>query len=241
MPALIQEHQEKVTVTKLNVVYSLLSQAVDRMIEDQGATVNEWGSTPASRIQKFKELLPKYVEIVRECDSYIENQYNQTNCLGDVYVGVRLKEKADWARHIFDNGRYVLKNGSTLVINGGSKCVQNFALTNTGGGDNVAGVNYQSYNTTCIQLSVDINGPSKPNKLGVDYFTFYVYRDGLGPAGRAQETVWTETFSEQCLGKGVNKYSLREAGCSAWVIYNKNMDYLHCPEKLGWDKASSCK
>ena len=24
-------------------------------------------------------------------------------------------------------------------------------------------------------------------------------------------------------------------------IVNENMDYKRCPEKLGWDKASSCK
>ena len=28
---------------------------------------------------------------------------------------------------------------------------------------------------------------------------------------------------------------------AAWVIYNENTDYLRCPDKLGWDKATSCK
>lgn len=31
------------------------------------------------------------------------------------------------------------------------------------------------------------------------------------------------------------------SACTAWVVYNENLDYLHCPDKLDWDKASSCK
>ena len=29
-------------------------------------------------------------------------------------------------------------------------------------------------------------------------------------------------------------------GCTAWVIYNENMDYLHC-NGLGWDKKVRCR
>ena len=28
--------------------------------------------------------------------------------------------------------------------------------------------------------------------------------------------------------------------CTAWVLYNENMDYLHCSD-LSWDGKHSCK
>ena len=48
--------------------------------------------------------------------------------------------------------------------------------------------------------------------------------------------VWCQIFDE-CL-KPDSPYG---GYCAAWVIINKNMDYLRCPDKLGWKKASSCE
>lgn len=30
-------------------------------------------------------------------------------------------------------------------------------------------------------------------------------------------------------------------GATAWVVYNGNMDYLRCPDKLSWNGAHTCK
>lgn len=30
-------------------------------------------------------------------------------------------------------------------------------------------------------------------------------------------------------------------GRTAWVVYNGNMDYLRCPDKLSWNGAHTCK
>lgn len=30
-------------------------------------------------------------------------------------------------------------------------------------------------------------------------------------------------------------------GRTAWVVYNGNMDYLRCPDKLSWRGAHTCK
>ena len=54
--------------------------------------------------------------------------------------------------------------------------------------------------------------------------------------GRQVDGVWTETFENQCLGKRYHG----PGGCTAWVIVNGNMDYLKCPDELGWDKKSGC-
>ena len=47
--------------------------------------------------------------------------------------------------------------------------------------------------------------------------------------GGKQDTVWTENFKNQCLGQRWNSVG----GCTAWVVFNGNMDYLHS-DKLDW-------
>ena len=67
-------------------------------------------------------------------------------------------------------------------------------------------------------------------KLDLDYKNIIV-SDGIVPMGHPKENIHNTVFDASNVDSRV----------TAWVIYNKNMDYLHCPEKLGWDKAQSCK
>lgn len=89
----------------------------------------------------------------------------------------------------------------------------------------------------CAKVLVDINGKVRPNRLGEDVFEFRFFTDGVLPNGINSNTggnVAAENF-ETCLqnrgGQGT---------CTAWVLINENLDYLHCPDKIGWNKASSC-
>ena len=70
--------------------------------------------------------------------------------------------------------------------------------------------------------------------LGKDVFFFYITPNGIVPQGISNET--RMPFESECVGS-----RLRGFGCTAWVIQNKNMDYLKCPDKLSWAGAHSCK
>ena len=89
-------------------------------------------------------------------------------------------------------------------------------------------------NDICAFFEVDVNGLKKPNRFGRDIFRFYVTPKTIIPYG---SPIWPGNedmnFDNRCLVGG--------ASCTAWVLINENMDYLHCPEKLGWNKAKSCK
>ena len=117
-----------------------------------------------------------------------------------------------------------------------SFCYQNQALSVPVPSNN--NLYYQSYNSSCAEIFVDLNGERGPNILDRDVFKFYLMTDGIVPAGGSKEIVWTETFENQCLGKNV--YVTGGAHCTAWVIYNENMDYLHCDD-LSWTGKSRCK
>jgi len=82
----------------------------------------------------------------------------------------------------------------------------------------------------CGDYYVDINGSKGPNKFGYDLFMFYLTMYGIVPAGSQPDIGYR--FSS-C------KTSASGYGCSAWVIYNENMDYLHCSD-LAWGVKTKC-
>lgn len=97
--------------------------------------------------------------------------------------------------------------------------------------------NFYNY---CGLIYVDINGPRGPNENGRDFFVFKLFKDGIRPGGIPADTVWIETFEDQCLAKNPSVNGNDRIWCSGWVIYNENMDYLHCDD-LSWEGKKSCK
>ncbi len=84
---------------------------------------------------------------------------------------------------------------------------------------------------------MDLNGRRPPNTTGKDIFLFYVTKYGVTPMGTPEQTS-SFTFDNYCnMGK---PSTLNGYGCAAWVIYNENMDYLHCDD-LDWNTKTKCK
>ena len=78
----------------------------------------------------------------------------------------------------------------------------------------------------------------KACRIGVNSFFFKLKpKIGLQPLGLPTDTL--HSFGGQCnLGQNVTYMNGR--GCTAWVIYKENMDYLHCND-LSWNGKSKCK
>lgn len=73
-------------------------------------------------------------------------------------------------------------------------------------------------------IYVDVNGTKTPNKVGVDIFQF-------SPGTKSLELYDDATAEVKCY---TNEFT-----CSAWVIINDNMDYLHCSD-LDWKTKTKC-
>ena len=107
---------------------------------------------------------------------------------------------------------------------------------------NGEGLEKESYGA----LSVDINGFKGPNSAGEDLFTFTITKNGIYPYGTKTSmmkekledgTIVTKNaFPRMCNRKDC--YVNCEA-CAAWVMYNENMDYLHCDD-LSWNGKHKC-
>lgn len=87
------------------------------------------------------------------------------------------------------------------------------------------------------EIRVDINGFKKPNTLGKDIFYFKIKNAKLIPLGDSNSDS-EDAFKKHCNMTSTDDYN--GDACTAWVIYNENMDYLHCND-LSWGGKHSCK
>ena len=91
-------------------------------------------------------------------------------------------------------------------------------------------------------MVVDVNGTTPPNRMGIDIHNFLFTQDRIIPGGADTAGLGIiqppNGFPEKC-----NRH-LKDRenglGCTAWVLYNKNLDYLHC-DNLSWNGKKSCK
>lgn len=91
-----------------------------------------------------------------------------------------------------------------------------------------------------FNIKVDIDGFNGEQTLGKDIFLFSPNTDNnmtLEPYGVTYE----DGYAKACLDVGITDGRANGYECSAWVIYNGNMDYLHCPEKMKANNWNNCK
>lgn len=99
--------------------------------------------------------------------------------------------------------------------------------------------NSLTVNESCGEISIDVNGENGPNSLGQDVFYFYFTKKGLIPFGSREDE---KNPFERCINGFVKdeEYEYDGYECTAWALFNENMDYLHCKD-LSWTGKTSCK
>lgn len=207
MPSLIQNYQEKATVTKLKKCYSLVSQAYVSILNDEGGSDTLQAGDDLEMMEKFG----KYLKYQKTCG-------RNKGCFPNVtYKSVTGNGYNKWEDDTTDRSRAILTDGTLIMFNKSAMW---------GGNEG---------NYLYAQIYVDINGFKGPNQLGKDFFYFYISPEKIVPAGAKalEEKNEDQKFTKNCIQQ--NGYA-----CAAWVIYNENMDYLHCKD-LSWDGKHSCK
>lgn len=234
LPQLINKYQERVFISQLKAAYTLLSQSFKQATNDYG-DIDSWGANTDERINNAPNILSKYLKVVKTCP---KNNYNCSP-----------KDLFHYSGPSANGTKFGLPGqGPTIIIANG----MSITFRNAGGSCNQTVQEYSSLipqrkenvSAMCMSIYVDINGTKKPNYTSKDLFEFYVLKDGIVPAGTAgtDKGVWTNAFTNQCKNIDGKAYSpSSQAICTAWVITNNNMDYLHCPEKISWDGPFSCK
>ena len=216
LPTIIQKQQEKVTVTKLKKIYSIISQAYMNAIKDNGSPEN-WGFQLNSESQSGKDPflinITPYLKVIKHC-------YYDEDCDAREWMVYALNGTWNGSKA---NTRMILADG-TLIS--GAWIYSSACTTNYGSA---------ALKNVCGEFFVDLTGSKEPNTIGKDIFVFYFTKTGIIPFGTSVETY--RPFEENCK---VNSSGAGYGyGCTAWVIYNENMDYLHC-NNLSWNGKTKC-
>lgn len=160
---------------------------------------------------EMMEKFGKYLKYQKTCG-------RNKGCFPNVtYKSVTGNGYSKWEDDTTDRSRAILTDGTLIMFNKSAMW---------GGNEG---------NYLYAQIYVDINGFKGPNQLGRDFFYFYISPEKIVPAGAKalEEKNEDQKFTKNCIQQ--NGYA-----CAAWVIYNENMDYLHCKD-LSWDGKHSCK
>lgn len=217
IPTLMQKKFEQETTTKLKKAYSTLSNAYTLAAQENG-TPDTWSlggdSDPTGALNILTNFSP-FLHITKNCGSNsgcFPSQYNYLQNLADT---TNYNTWSAYSKAQLSDGTIVaftVRDANCLQPRGGTQILSN----------------------TCAIALVDINGLQGPNRHGVDAFWFTISKYGIVPHGTQFDT--SQTFSATCR----DKTTATGTGCAAWVIYNENLDYLHC-NNLSWSGPTKCQ
>ena len=152
MPSVISSIKGKQYETAMKKGYSVLSQALIKMNEEEGIIANQT-SYPSS--DSFAPVYKKYFTLLNDCgqedcEALGKDEEGALDRISDVYRTYNGRTNARNA--LFDEGQFMLPDGMFVMVN------------NDG--------------SIPIMISIDVNGYGKgPNKWGHDLFTFQIMND----------------------------------------------------------------
>ena len=203
IPLFVQIYKDQVTSAQLKKTFGILSQAV-RMAEAHNGEIDDWdlgeADTPEGGLKLYNYLVPELIRY-KDCKG-------EQGCFADNYLTLQGTAGSYQPSKWNNCARGILNNGVPFVIWSGGT-----------GGDSPMGSDIYG------MIRVDINGESKPNRYGYDYFGYVIKKQGLIPVGTTSNEV-----NLYCNPFGSNAEN--GIGCTAWVIYKKNFDYKH--KNISW-------
>lgn len=204
VPTLIQNSQIKENTSKLKKVYSIMQSALTMAVAEHGP-IETWGPSAGNPTGPFTANVIPYLSIIKTCGIEV----NQ-GCFAPNTVYKYLNGNDDSPLDANPWGeKYVLADGAAILTGHWNyNC------------DAVKGTS-EALKHECSYFLVDINGAKKPNIQGRDTFFFWVTKNGIVPFGSAFDTASPVTA---CRRTGADS----DGSCTAWVIYEENMDYLKC-------------
>mgnify|MGYP004668712943 CR=1 FL=1 len=157
LPTLIENHKKQVIISKLNKVYSTISNAYTLAKEANGE-VSAWNLENYEYSQSDEEdflyyLLP-YLNVQKFCGK------KEKGCFPDVAYGS------------------IGSQGYSVIINSSDK----YSKAILADGTLISSLTFNQNNSSAA-IRVDVNGFAGPNVMGIDLFSFEVLPDKVVPMG----------------------------------------------------------
>ena len=196
LPTLIANYKKQVIISKLNKVYSTISQAYISAKSDNGE-LQDWKLENYTESDKDDEdilyyLLP-YLKVLRFCGKSEKGCFPNVlyGSIGSTAFGVNIDSNKWYSNAILEDGSII--SSITFRSNVGNKVIVNGFIR------------------------VDVNGNNPPNVLGIDLFNFSISSERIVPYGLVGDG-GVSSANDFDINRG--DY------CAAWVIYGKTMDYI---------------
>ncbi|MCI1274273.1 MAG: type II secretion system GspH family protein [Clostridiaceae bacterium] len=229
LPSLIANYRDKQTVTQLKKAYSTIAQAYEKATFDEG-TPDTWGLNGAGAGNPHDSniilnILSSYIMQLRICENaagcWPDVKYKQLNGTTD---GANINTSQTYGKAIINDGMlmYVYSKGM-------ANCDGKRGTT-------------KEFQSVCATFTVDVNGYKRPNTFGKDTFSFIISKYGIYPQGSQFDTSAPMTGGSvgACdMNIAKNNSDTNGLGCTAWVLQNENLDYLHC-QGIGWNGKTKC-
>ena len=219
IPQLVADFQVESTVATLKKAYSTLLQAYTTAIQENG-TPDNWDLIDIgdeTGLENLNKIMTKHLKVQKNCHTgagCFATKYKDLIKATELYMDAALYTKI------------VLDDGTSV----GFRQWDATCMNNVSDVKNICGV-----------MAVDTNGFKKPNQIGVDEFHFFFTKNTILPTGTGMVAeTHLYSFINSCnITKPANAGWLNGSSCTAWVIYNENMDYLKCSD-LSWDGKKKC-
>lgn len=222
LPTIVHKYKEIQRITQLKKAYSTLSQAFN-MVKLEYGDPRYWGFT--------NSVIGKDEEGNNIIDS---SSQNLIKTLFSQYI----KQAKGKHKHSFR--KYISLDGRNYETDGNAELKSENILYLADGTMVSFGWVYEDCNNQVVSCGdIQVFLPEKNAQLGVSTFYFYLTPEGIKPWGDREQTV--RPFKEYCDRKNSKGIVANSQGrsCTAWVLYNDNMDYLHCDD-LSWDGKTKC-
>lgn len=207
IPSLTNSTNNKDVVAKVRKAHTNLEDAFGRMVGTYGE-MDEWGALDTNT---FSKRLIGSMKLTKSCGA------NETgNCFGDntILFGSAGSQTMGDAEKNTTLYKVIKADGVSLGFT-----VDNTTCTAKAADSNVV----QDLKEICGVALIDVDGPNKgKNKHGQDLFEFYITKKGIYPVGTVDDTKFK--YVDNCIKTG-NNTSNQSQACTAWVVYNGNLDY----------------
>ncbi len=210
IPGVVGNFRVKKIVTQLKKTNSILNNAYNLMREQEfsGDTSGAFGYM--IDIDEFIDLMSKHLNMISICHKgeleKCTKKIQYTN-LGGVQNNFEYAQKL---------AAFTLNDGTIVIANW-------FPVS-------ASGITHTQTTGNLGQLFVDINGEKPPNKMGEDFFAFEVKKDRIEARGALQKKLHYHNNAHKYDKAGYcnpgSTASHNGLGCTAWVVYMENMDYL---------------
>lgn len=224
IPVLYTDYERNLALAKLQNEYAVLSSGMNSAIKENGSP-DTWGlvgANDATGLFNINLVLSQYFKMSQNCNT-------ASGCFADdVYKNMKGADSPGMLDQDNAYTKFRLADGTSVAVT---------QLNDDCGLD----WGEQQLNNVCGMVLVDINGNKIPNTYGEDLFGFALTKDGIVPLGAPIQTNGYP-FSAFCSQNSNANFKYENGlSCTAWALYNRNMDYLDC-KGLNWNNGkTTCK